>query len=317
MDEKRIISLKEGDFIDSCYAVKWVQLFHKKNGEPYLRLVLTDKTGEIPAICWNFKKEYEEIKVDSICSIKGNVNLYNEKLQVVISSIEIVDDEEVDFSLFVKTSDKSIETLAQEIEEIISNVEADYFKKLISAFFDDSAFKRKFLTHPAAKSVHHSWVGGLAEHTIGVCRICSFLAGLYELNSDLLITSALLHDIGKIKELKNGITANYTDEGRLIGHIILGVNMIDERISAITDFPANALNELKHSILSHHGELEFGSPIRPMTIEALALHYADNTDSKISAFKDWIEQKPDMSDPKWTQFWPMMDRFIYRNSDSD
>ncbi len=317
MSEQRVSSLKEGDSVESSYAVKWIQLYHKKNGEPYLRLVFTDKTGEVTGICWNFRSEYENIKVDSVCSIKGTVGKYKDKLQITISSMSVVDDEDVDFGLFVKTSDMDTETLGRGLDEVISLVKEDFLRKLISSFFDDSAFRRKFLTHPAAKSIHHSWSGGLAEHTIGVCRICSSLAGQYELNGDLLITSALLHDIGKVRELKNGLTANYTDEGRLVGHITLGVNMIGEKIAEIGDFPADISNELKHAVLSHHGELEFGSPIRPMTIEALALHYADNTDSKISAFKGWIKEKPDMSDPKWTQFWPVMDRFIYRNSESD
>lgn len=317
MNEPRVKELKEGDSIESCYGVKWVQIYHKKNGEPYVRLVLTDKTGEITAICWSFRDEYENIKVDSVCNVKGTVGKYNDKLQMTISSMHIVDDEDVDFSLFIKTSAIDTVTLAKGIDEISSMVKADYFRSLLSLFFQDSSFRKKFLTHPAAKSIHHSWSGGLAEHTLGVGRICSYLAGQYELNNDLLITSALLHDIGKVKELKNGLTANYTDEGRFIGHIILGVNMIEEKIADISDFPLNVYNELKHAVLSHHGELEFGSPIRPMTLEALVLHYADNLDAKTSAFKDWIKEKPDMSDPRWTQFWPVMDRFIYRNSDPE
>jgi len=190
MNEQRVKELKDGDAIDSCYAVKWVQLYHKKNGEPYLRLVFMDKTGEIIAICWNFRHEYENIKVNSVCTIKGTIGKYNDKLQITISSMSIVDDDDVDFSLFVKTSDINTETLSKEIDEISSMVKADYFRKLLSSFFDDSSFRKKCLTHPAAKTIHHSWSGGLAEHTVGVGRICCYLAGQYELDSDLLVTGA-------------------------------------------------------------------------------------------------------------------------------
>ncbi|MBI5375524.1 MAG: HD domain-containing protein [Candidatus Schekmanbacteria bacterium] len=309
-----IEELKDGTSVESSFAVKWKQVFHKKNGEPYLRVVLCDKTGEMPAIAWEYKPSYDHIKVDGVCRIKGTVGKYNDKLQITLSNVEIVKDEDIDPSLFIKVGSVGSDLLSAEIDTIIESVTNEHLKLLAFSFFSEPNFREKFLKHPAARSIHHSYSGGLAEHTLAVCRTCSYLSGQYPLDRDILLTSALLHDVGKLRELKSALAVNYTDEGRLLGHITIGIGMLEDKLKQFSDFPYEIAVQLKHIILSHHGELEFGSPVRPMTIEALALHYADNLDAKLWSFKDWIDSKPDSNDPRWTQYWPAMDRFVFRNN---
>ena len=310
------ISIKEltpDTEIISFYIVKNKQVFQKKNGEPYLRLTLGDKTGEIQALMWDNLPSIEDIKADDLLKLKGRVNNYQGKLQITIQKLEKTDFNEIDPSEFLPVGTQDPNLLLFYLEKITGSIKNKNLLDLLNSFLKDEEFLKDFTKFPAGKTLHHPFLGGLLEHTVSVIKICESLSFLYDfLDNDILITSAFLHDIGKIKELKFSRSINYSDEGKLLGHITLGIEMVDEKLRSLPDFPQELSNHLKHIILSHHGEYEYGSPKRPMTLEALILHYADNIDAKVNGFRIWMESKPDSSDPNWTEFWPLMERYLFR-----
>jgi len=310
------ISIKEltpDTEIISFYIVKNKQVFQKKNGEPYLRLTLGDKTGEIQALMWDNLPSIEDIKADDLLKLKGRVNNYQGKLQITIQKLEKTDFNEIDPSEFLPVGTQDPNLLLFYLEKITGSIKNKNLLDLLNSFLKDEEFLKDFTKFPAGKTLHHPFLGGLLEHTVSVIKICESLSFLYDfLDNDILITSAFLHDIGKIKELKFSRSINYSDEGKLLGHITLGIEMVDEKLRCLPDFPQELSNHLKHIILSHHGEYEYGSPKRPMTLEALILHYADNIDAKVNGFRIWMESKPDSSDPNWTEFWPLMERYLFR-----
>ncbi|OGL46105.1 MAG: hypothetical protein A2149_08215 [Candidatus Schekmanbacteria bacterium RBG_16_38_11] len=310
------ISIKEltpDTEIISFYIVKNKQVFQKKNGEPYLRLTLGDKTGEIQALMWDNLPSIEDIKADDLLKLKGRVNNYQGKLQITIQKLEKTDFNEIDPSEFLPVGTQDPNLLLFYLEKITGSIKNKNLLDFLNSFLKDEEFLKDFTKFPAGKTLHHPFLGGLLEHTVSVIKICESLSFLYDfLDNDILITSAFLHDIGKIKELKFSRSINYSDEGKLLGHITLGIEMVDEKLRSLPDFPQELSNHLKHIILSHHGEYEYGSPKRPMTLEALILHYADNIDAKVNGFRIWMESKPDSSDPNWTEFWPLMERYLFR-----
>ena len=317
MERIAIKDLKPDTEIISCYVIRNKQIFQKKNGEPYLRLTLGDKTGEIQALMWDNLPKTEEIKTDDLFKVRGRVNNYQGRLQITIQNLEKTDFGEIEPTEFLPKGTQDINLLLFYLEKIIGTIKNTNLTELLNSFFKEEAFLKDFMRYPAGKTLHHPFIGGLLEHTVSVVKICENLSFLYEfLDYDLLVTSAFLHDIGKIKELKFSSSINYTDEGKLLGHIILGIEMIDEKIRSIPDFPLELSNELKHIILSHHGEYEYGSPKKPMTLESLVLHYADNIDAKVNGFKIWMESKPDSSDSGWTEFWPLMERYLFRSKNN-
>ena len=310
------ISIKEltpDTEIISFYIVKNKQVFQKKNGEPYLRLTLGDKTGEIQALMWDNLPSIEDIKADDLLKLKGRVNNYQGKLQITIQKLEKTDFNEIDPSEFLPVGTQDPNLLLFYLEKITGSIKNKNLLDLLNSFLKDEEFLKDFTKFPAGKTLHHPFLGGLLEHTVSVIKICESLSFLYDfLDNDILITSAFLHDIGKIKELKFSRSINYSNEGKLLCHITLGIEMVDEKLRSLPDFPQELSNHLKHIILSHHGEYEYGSPKRPMTLEALILHYADNIDAKVNGFRIWMESKPDSSDPNWTEFWPLMERYLFR-----
>jgi len=198
------------------------------------------------------------------------------------------------------------------VDATVEAIGEPHLKRLLREFFVDPTTRAAFSTAPAAKAIHHAVLGGLLEHTVSVVGLCRLLADYYPaVNRDLLLTAAILHDLGKIKELTWDRVFDYTDPGRLLGHITLGALMVEERIRAIPDFPAALANSLLHCILSHHGELEWGSPKRPKTLEAIVLHYAENLDGKVNAFQGFAKRYPDPQHPGWTQFNKALDRYLY------
>ena len=313
MERISVKELKPDTEITSSFVLRNKQVFQKKNGEPYLRLTLGDKTGEIQALMWDNLPKPEDIKADELLKVKGRVNSYQGKLQITIQKLEKTDFGDTKPSEFMPVGTKDPNILLFYLEKIISSVKNKNLSDLLNLFFTQEDFIREFSTCPAGKTLHHPFIGGLLEHTVTVAKICESLFFLYHfLDYDLLLTSALLHDIGKTKELKFSSSISYSDEGKLLGHIVIGVEMIDDKVRSIPDFQQELLNQLKHIILSHHGEYEYGSPKMPMTLEALVLHYADNIDAKVNGFKIWMDNRPDSSDPNWTEYWPKMERYLFR-----
>jgi 3'-5' exoribonuclease len=227
--------------------------------------------------------------------IDGQVTSFNEALQLNVKRVRRADEGEYDVADYMPCTKKSKETMYQELTALIQSVQEPHLKQLLSSYFiEDADFIKRFQNHSAAKSIHHGFIGGLLQHTLAVAKLCDFYAANYPmLNRDLLITAAIFHDIGKLDEISQFPENDYTDEGQLVGHIVMGAMMVKERIAGIEGFPTQLANELVHCILAHHGELEYGSPKKPALIEAVALTYADNTDAKLQTFTELLENNKD------------------------
>lgn len=281
---KYIETFREGMRVSDVYLCKNKQIALTKAGKEYGNLVLQDKTGTIDSKIWDLSSPgVGNFETLDYVYVDADVTVFMGSNQLNIRRIRKVDEGEYVPGDYLPVSEKDIGQMYQELVDIIRSLKSPHFRQLAESFFvDDAEFAKAFQFHSAAKSVHHGFVGGLLEHTLSVVKLCDYMAGFYPfINRDLLLTAAMFHDIGKVKELSAFPENDYTDDGQLLGHIIIGTQMIGERINKIPGFPERAAKELKHCILSHHGELEYGSPKKPALLEALALSHADNTDAKM------------------------------------
>ena len=286
---KYIDSFREGDRISGVYLCKYKQSAVTKNGKTYENVILQDKTGTIDSKIWDPNSQgIGEFEVLDYVDIMGEVTSFQGTLQLNIKRTRKARESEYTPSDYLPVSDRDIEVMYRELMEIANQVKEPHLRTLLQDFFvKDEAFIKAFKFHSAAKSVHHSVVGGLLEHTLSVCKLCEYYVKAYPvLNRDLLYTAAMCHDIGKIYELSDFPENDYTDEGQLLGHIAMGSEMVGERAHRIPGFPRKLEHELKHCILAHHGELEYGSPKKPALMEAVALNMADNTDAKMEIMKE-------------------------------
>ncbi|MCI9465287.1 MAG: HD domain-containing protein [Lachnospiraceae bacterium] len=286
---KYIKDYKEGERISDVYLCKHKQSAVTKNGKPYENVILQDKTGTLDAKIWDPNSAgIEEFDAMDYIEVYGDVNRFQGALQVNVKRIRRCQEGEYDPADYLPVSSKNIDTMIKELSSYIDSIQNPYLKKLLEALFiEDEPFMKTFSKSSAAKTVHHGFVGGLLEHTLSVTGLCDFYCSRYPLlQRDLLISAAICHDIGKTRELSLFPQNDYTDDGQFLGHIIIGVEMIGEKIREIEGFPQVLANELKHCILSHHGEYEFGSPKKPAIMEAVALNFADNTDAKLQTFTE-------------------------------
>ncbi len=293
---KYIESLREGERINEIYLCKQKNSALTKAGKPYDNLILQDKTGTLDAKIW----EPGSVGIDEFDSldyiaVMGDITSFQGALQLNVKRVRKVSEGEYDPKDYLPVSEYDVEEMYAELTGYIASLQNPYLKELAESFFvDDADFARRFKFHSAAKTVHHGFVGGLLEHTLGVTRHCNYFAGAYPmLNRDLLLTAAMFHDIGKLEELSVFPENDYTDEGQLLGHIMIGAEWVGEHIRQIPDFPVRLGNELKHCILAHHGELEFGSPKKPALAEAVALSFADNIDAKMETIKELFASAPE------------------------
>ncbi|MGI6107613.1 MAG: 3'-5' exoribonuclease YhaM family protein [Lachnospiraceae bacterium] len=285
---KKIQEFQEGDRISQVLLCQRKTEATTKSGKNYYSLVLQDSSGTIDGKVWELTNAIEDFDQADFIFVDGQVIVYNGQNQLNISRIRRAQENEYDQGDFFPKSERDPKEMLAEIQNLVSSVKEPHLNALLASFFmKDTGFIESFLSHSAAKSIHHGFIGGLAEHTLGVANLCDSLASLYPfLNRDLLITAALFHDIGKVRELSLFPSNDYTDEGQLIGHIIIGYQMVSERMKTIPDFPQKLGDELLHCILAHHGELEYGSPKKPAIPEALALSLADLTDARMETIKE-------------------------------
>lgn len=289
---KYIRDYKEGDRMFDIYLCKHKQSAVTKNGKPYETVILQDKTGTIDAKVWDPNNAgISEFDTLDYIEVYGDVNSFQGALQVNVKRIRVCHEGEYDPADYLPVSKKNIDEMYKELLGLIGRTENEYLKKLLESFFvEDEAFIRAFRTSSAAKTVHHGFVGGLLEHTLSVAKLCEYFCKTYPiLKRDLLITAALCHDIGKTKELSLFPENDYTDDGQLLGHIVMGAEMVGEKARQISGFPPVLEAELKHCILAHHGEYEYGSPKKPALIEAAALNLADNADAKLETFSEALQ----------------------------
>lgn len=289
---KYIETFREGMHITDVYLCKNKQIALTKSGKEYGNLVLQDKTGTIDAKIWDLNSPgVGEFDTMDYVQVEADVTLFQNNNQLNVRRIRKVREGEYIEADYLPVSKKDIKAMYQELLGFMRSVKNPYLSRLLSSFFaEDEAFAKAFQFHSAAKTVHHGFVGGLLEHTLSVTKLCNYYAGYYpQLNRDLLLTAAMFHDIGKTQELSRFPENDYTDDGQLLGHIIIGTEMVGERIRQIEGFPAGLATELKHCILAHHGELEYGSPKKPALLEALALNFADNTDAKMETMIEALQ----------------------------
>ena len=289
-----IDGLCEGETIRNVYLCKGKRCAETRNGKPYDNLILQDKTGTLDGKVWDPNSQgiadYDE---KDFIEVFGDVINYNGNLQLNIRQIRKAEEGEYNPADYMPTTEKSVDGMYEELTAYIRQISNKYLRQVLEFYYiKDEAFIKKFKAHSAAKTVHHGFSGGLLEHTLSVTRMCDYFATSYSiLNRDLLLSSAILHDIGKVKELSDFPDNDYTDEGQLIGHIVIGVEMINDAIRSIPGFPEKLAHELKHCIVAHHGELEYGSPKKPALAEAVALNMADSTDAKLQTLTELFKGK--------------------------
>ncbi len=302
--------IKEDDSVRDFYLVKAKRTGQTKNGAAYLSLTLSDRTGDIETRVWDRADELGALfKEGDIIEVMGKAGSYRNQVQLTLSGL--APSEEDDPSLFLETSPNDISEMMKELKGIVRSIKNAHLRDLINSFLSDHNFVEKFKETPAAKNFHHGYLGGLLEHTLSTCRLAKHVQKQYpELDGDLLITGAFLHDIGKIREFTYGRIIDYSDEGRLLGHLVLGVTMLEEKLSGLKKFPAETALNLKHMILSHHGEYEFGSPKRPKFQEAFVLHLLDDLDAKMNGIARIISK--DKNEGAWTDFNRMFDRYLLK-----
>lgn len=289
---KYIKDYKDGDRVFDIYLCKHKLSAMTKNGKSYESLILQDKTGTVDAKIWDPNSAgIADFDTLDYIEVYGEITSFQGALQVNVKRIRKCQEDEFDPADYLPVSKYPIEGMYQELLGYINKVENKYLKELLNSFFvEDTEFINAFKKSSAAKTVHHGFVGGLLQHTLSVVKLCDYYCTAYErLNKDLLITAAICHDIGKIKEISPFPQNDYTDAGQFLGHIVIGTEMVGEKIRHIQGFPAILEGELKHCILAHHGEYEFGSPKKPAIMEAVALNFADNTDAKMQTFTELLD----------------------------
>lgn len=310
-----IASLKEGDWVEEIYLVTSKQVSTAKNGVTYLSLKLADKTGEIDGKLWdNADDAAGKFEREDFIRIKGMAANYQGAMQIKMKSLEKVDESRVDLANFLPTSPRNIDQMVAELQGALGSVKNSFLRQLMHSFLSDKPFMDAFRRAPAAKTLHHNYIGGLVEHVAELIALVNDIARHFpSLDRDLLTAGAFVHDIGKVRELSVRKSIEYTTEGKLLGHISLGYEMVSEKIKAIPGFPAELAMLLKHIMLSHHGEYEFGSPKRPKIQEAIIINYLDDLAAKINNFQTTLK-KENVKEGEWTNFNKMHDRYLYRQA---
>ena len=302
-------SQQENKVITSSFVVVSKQVKPKKTGEPYLALTLGDRTGQIEAKMWDNVEEFIDVfEQDHFLKIKGLINKYKNRFQLTIHKLRRMQDAEVDFSDYLPKTSKDIGELWRTLTDFVGTFENPHLKSLVDLFLADPEIAERYRMAPAAKSLHHAYIGGLLDHVVSLFRSCDLLCRNYpQVNRDLILTGAFLHDIGKIHELTYNRSFSYSTRGQLLGHMIIELEMLQTKLAQLPDFPPNLKTLLEHLIISHHGQYDFGSPKLPMFPEALMLHYLDDLDSKMEAMRAHFEREAQLDGP-WTSYNASMGR---------
>jgi len=307
--------IQERDLIESPFLIRAKIIGMAKNGRPYMTLKLMDCTGEVEGRVWDRVDELSaRFDKDDFVQVSGKATVYMGKMQLVIQELERVDESEVELSDFLPVSSRSVAEMVSELTSIVEGLADPALKELMGAFLADEAFIAGYTRAPAAKAMHHVYLGGLLEHSLAVAALANDISQRYpDINRDLLVVGALLHDVGKVAELRYQRSFEYTDAGKLLGHIVIGVELVEEKLRSLRGFPQELALHLKHLLLSHHGQYEYGSPKRPKTMEAVILNFLDDLDSKINGVRTHIDREPD-SESSWTQYHRLYDRYFFKGT---
>jgi len=313
MKDVFVCDLQANQVVTTTLLVKSKELRARKSGERYLSLILGDRSGELDAKMWDNVDAVEAtFDRDDFIKVKGMVHVYRNRPQLTIHKLRRCQDEEVNFADYFPKTTKDVEVMFEELLSVVDGIQDSYLRELLMNVLMDEDLAAKFKRAPAAKTLHHAWLGGLLEHTLSLCKLCKLVAPHYsDINLDLLLCGAVLHDIGKTEELSYTRSFTYTNEGQLLGHMILELDLISEKISQIEGFPRELKTLVQHLIISHHGEYEFGSPKLPMFPEALMLHCLDNLDSKLEAMRVILRNDPNI-EGDWTSHNQMFGRPLFK-----
>ncbi len=298
--------------ITSFFLVSEKEIRTTRDGKPYLRLELADRTGTVEARMWEgFEGAADTVERDAFVKVQARVESYRGKLQLIVERLRPAEPAEIEPGDFFPHTTKDVEALSARLAEIVAGIGSPHLKGLLDGILSDPEVAQKLKRAPAAKSIHHAYLGGLLEHVVSLCELCCAVAPRYpEINLDLLLTGAILHDIGKIDELSYDRSFGYTSEGLLLGHIVQGLDRIRRHIEAMENFPSELRVAVEHMVISHHGQYEFGSPRLPMFPEAVMLHYLDDLDSKMAAMRSTLEAAAGEGD--WTAWNSALERRLLR-----
>ena len=300
---------QENKIITSSFVVASKQVKAKKNGEPYLALVLADRSGQIEAKMWDNVDEFIAIfEQDDFLKIKGLINKYKNRFQLTIHKLRRMEEAEIDYTDYLPKTTKDIGELWRTVTEFVGTFQDPHLKSLVELFMADAEIAERYRNAPAAKTLHHAYIGGLLDHVVSLFRSCDLMSRNYpQINRDLLLTGAFLHDIGKIQELAYNRAFSYTTRGQLLGHMIIELELLQAKLAKLPGFPPELKTLLEHMIISHHGQYDFGSPKLPMFPEALMLHYLDDLDSKMESMRAHFERESELEGP-WTSYNASLDR---------
>jgi len=296
-------AVHENKVITSSFVVVAKQIKPKKTGEPYIALTLGDRSGQLEAKMWdNVEDVLDAFEQDDYLKIKGLINKYKQRFQLTIHKLRKLGDSEIEYSDYLPKTTKDIDELWRTLSGFVETIQNRHLRLLIQAFMADPQIAVAYRNAPAAKTLHHAFIGGLLDHVVSLFRSCDLMCQNYpHINRDLLLTGAFLHDIGKIHELTYNRSFSYTTKGQLLGHMIIELEMLQAKLAQFPDFPEELKTMVEHLIISHHGEYEFGSPKLPMFAEALVLHYLDDLDSKVEAMRAHFEREA-LQDGPWTSY---------------
>jgi 3'-5' exoribonuclease len=316
MKRKFISDIKAGAPVNDLFVLAEKNLLQKKDGNNYLSVVLADKTGRIKGVVWdNVEAVWLGAKSGDMVQVKAIAGEYQGALQLVIKDLASVSVESGSASDFMPATPRDIDTMFERLVALSDSLSPAYLQALFQAFWEDRAFVEKFKTAPAAKKMHHAYLGGLLEHTLSMTVLADKIAGHYSgVDRDLLVAGALLHDIGKVREFRFDAHIDYSDEGRLLNHITIGVQMMEDKIKTIPNFPEEKALLLKHMLVSHHGSRAFGSPEPPKTIEAVLLNYIDEIDSKVQGIREFIGREN--TEEPWTSYHRLLERHFYKGTET-
>lgn len=305
--------IRGNERIKCRYLVKRKTLGTTRKGEPFLSLTLADRTGDLEAKVWEKASEFSLLfQEGDVVEVEGYANTYREQVQLTVSAVA-ASAEEVDPAIFLEASPRDPSKMMGDLRGILRGIKNPHLRTLVESFLTDRDFLKAFRRAPAAKNFHHNYLSGLLEHTLSVCSLAVQVSEHYpQLDRDLLIAAAFLHDIGKVQEFSYRLQIDYTDAGRLLGHLVLGAAMVDEKLAGIKSFPDELALRLKHLVLSHHGEYEFGSPKRPKFLEGFALHLIDDLDAKVNGLGRFMEK--DRQEGRWTDFNRLFSRFLMKGT---
>ncbi len=314
MTKRLITELLPGSAVDDLFLLAERNMAHKKDGNPFLNVTLADRSGQAKGVVWDqVERIVGAVSEGDFVHVRAQVGEYRGSLQLVVKDMVRVPADQVDPADFLPTSTRDVARMFERLKEMTGRMRTPHLKALFDAFWADGDFVAAYVRAPAAKQMHHAYIGGLLEHTLSMAVLSELIAGHYSgVDRDLLLAGVILHDVGKTRELEYACRIDYTDEGRLLSHIVIGLGMLDEKLRQVPDFPELQAQLLKHLIVSHHGVRAFGSPEPPKTIEAVLLNYIDEMDSRVNSIREYVAKDP--SEGSWTPYHRLLERHFFKGA---